>query len=98
MELLLGPVLAHIEDTGKQDDSALDDVGDVAGDAQEGHAAHNELHHEHAEDDAADLTGTTDEGDAADNDRRDSVGLVVQAQGRGGGIDILKLSHTLTQQ
>ena len=81
--LLLGHVLAHIQDAGNQDDRALDDVGDVAGDAQEGHAGHDQLHHEHAQDNAADLTGTTDEGYAADNNSRDGVGFVVQTQGSG---------------
>ena len=61
-ELLAGHVLTHIEDTRNQDDRALDDVGDVAGDAQEGHAGDNQLHHKHAEDNAADLTGAADEG------------------------------------
>ena len=86
-ELLAGHVLTHIEDTRNQDDRALDDVGDVAGDAQEGHAGDNQLHHKHAEDNAADLTGAADEGNAADNRRRDRVSLVVQAEGRGGGAE-----------
>lgn len=41
--LLSGHVLAHIQNNSEQDNRALYDVGNVAGDAQEGHAGDNQL-------------------------------------------------------
>ena len=65
--LLSGHVLAHIQNNSEQDNRALYDVGNVAGDAQEGHAGDNQLHHEHAKDNAGDSAGAADERYAADN-------------------------------
>ena len=83
--LLSGHVLAHIQNNSEQDNRALYDVGNVAGDAQEGHAGDNQLHHEHAKDNAGDSAGAADERYAADNGCGNGVGFVVQTQRRSGG-------------
>ena len=64
--LLAGHVLAHIQNARDEDNRAFDDVGDVTGNAQEGHAGDDQLHHEHAEDNAADLAGAADERNRSD--------------------------------